>query len=146
MTRSDVGLLKKTKTERARETCAGARSTTYPLDVGLRHERPEDGEVLVHLAPAVALHGYVRHPLGLRLLPRLAALRAPPPLLPRRGGVRGRGRGRRRRLLLPCRRGAEDVSVAEGGGIVEEEARGGGGVEGVVDERGVAAGSAQRVY
>uniref|UniRef100_A0A0A9DE44 Uncharacterized protein n=1 Tax=Arundo donax TaxID=35708 RepID=A0A0A9DE44_ARUDO len=108
-----------------------------PVDVRLRHERPEHGEVLVHLAPAVALDGNVGHPLALQVLPVLHAPHPPPPLPPPLLHPALPLRLRHLRRRRHRRRIAEEAEApARGGG-----ARGGG-VEGVVDED-VAAGRAQ---
>ena len=68
------------------------------MGVGLRHEGAERGEVLVHLAAAVALDGNVGHPLALGVLAVLAAPRPPPPLPPRRRGRRRVAGARRGKL------------------------------------------------
>jgi hypothetical protein len=115
-----------------------ARRIAYPVDVGVRHERAERGEVLVHLAAAVALDGDVGHPLALGVLGVLGAPLPspplPPPLLPAVLPVR-LGRRRRRHLHRWCIAEKEGPRRSSG-------ACGGGGVEGVVDED-VAAGRAQ---
>lgn len=104
------------------------------MDVGVQHERTERSEVLVHLAAAVALDGDVRHPLGLGLLPGLAAPRPPPPLP---GPSRRLPLRRRMLLLVRGRRGDGNAGAVAERGSVQEEA---GGVEGVVDEHGGVAG------
>jgi hypothetical protein len=50
------------------------------LDVGGRHERSEDVEVVIHLLAPVALDGDVRHALALRMI--LAILGGGAPALP----------------------------------------------------------------
>jgi hypothetical protein len=81
-----------------------ARSSSYPLCVGSRHERAEHGEVLVHLPAAVPLHSNVGHPLALDLLLVPHHLRRRRPPLPPRGGLHHHGRrwctGRRCQLKL----------------------------------------------
>jgi hypothetical protein len=76
-----------------------ARSSSYPLRVGSRHERAEHGEVLVRLPPAVPLHSNVGHSLALDLVPHHLR-RHPPPLPPRRGLHHGRRWCTRRRCQL----------------------------------------------
>lgn len=48
------------------------------MNVGCRHDRSEHGEVVVHLAAAIALDGNVSHPLALGFLLVLAPLKTPP--------------------------------------------------------------------
>jgi hypothetical protein len=40
----------------------------YAVDVAGGDEGGERGEVVIHEAPPVALHGYVRHPVALDLM------------------------------------------------------------------------------
>lgn len=74
--------LMSTTPEGGRERERDRERRTNPLDIGLGHQGPEDGQVLVHLLPAIPLDGNVGHPLRLRLLLVLAHPRPPLPLLP----------------------------------------------------------------
>jgi len=93
----------------------------YAGDVAGGDEGAERGEVVVHEAPPVALHGDVRHPLALGLLglpallrrrrgPRAGPRPLPPPL-----GPAGHGRRRRSRSHRRLRDAAlEQVEVGDG--------------------------------
>lgn len=99
----------------------------YSLNIRVRHERAQDGEMLIHLLAAVSLDGNVSHSLRLGLLFVLANLGAPPPLL---AALRGGGLRRRRR-----RQGGAAANLAGAGlGGVVVAAEGGGGVCGVIHD------------
>jgi hypothetical protein len=91
-------------------------------DVAGGDEGAERGQVVVHEAPPVALHGDVRHPLALGLLGLAALLRrwrssraGPRPLPPPLGRPAGHGRTRLRRGIHRLRETAlEQVEFGDG--------------------------------
>lgn len=95
---------------------------SYSLNIRFRHERAQDGEVLIHLLAAVSLDGNVRHSLSLGFFLVLAHLGPPPPLL---AALHGGFRRRRRRRVVGA--APNLVGAGLGGVIVAAEWGGGGG-------------------
>lgn len=64
-------------------SCLLMHVRTYPLSIRRRHQRPQNGEIIVHLPPAVSLDGNVCHPLNSYFLLVFRAF-CPPPFSPPR--------------------------------------------------------------